>query len=381
MKSIKKTLLLIILLSLSVGCSRGVINDSKDNSIPVFVRYDHNAYANGYIYHYEDTYGSMNCFLDYDTLECSPLCAVPNCTHNTASCSAREIGACPLLYNDYIYYFTSECGVKEEKSGREFVMDAKLMKMKLNSSETQKVTEFHDCIPDTHDGFVLMNDVLYFQADNMNPQQDEYGNFIYSEGGGSHFLCSIDLNSGKYTNYGSIYDGDKQYEAANTSSSAMIMGLRGDNIYIDYSFMKEDVPEEKYMEEGFLLSKCFSHVVMTFDINNKTFTETQYPNISYVDGDYLAYYNESDNSVIIECENEEKIIPDTYTSFYALILDDKFWSYPDENIWYDLSDMSKHGKGHDGEISNILGYYNGKFIVKTIGMNFKAINEDELKSE
>ncbi len=135
------------------------------------------------------------------------------------------------------------------------------------------------------------------------------------------------------------------------------------------------------MEEGFLLSKCFSHVVMTFDINNKTFTETQYPNISYVDDDYLAYYNERDNSVIIECDNEEKVIPDTYTSFYGLILDNKFWSYPDENIWYDLNDMSKHGKGHDGEISNILGYYNGKYIVKTIGMNFKALTEEELRAQ
>ena len=378
----KKMILSLVISAVTLcSCGVNVVNENKSESKTVFIRYDHNAYDNGYIYHYDDMYGSMSDFVDFDTLEYSPLCAVPNCNHNTSSCSAREIGSCPLLYNDYIYYFVSNSEINETKDNREFIMNAKLMKMKLNSSETQKVAEFHDCIPDTHDGFVVKDEVLYFQADDMNPQQDGYGNFFYSEGGGTHFLCSIDLSSGKYTNYGSIYDGDKQYEAANTSSSAMLMGIRGDNIYIDYSFMKEEVPEEKYMEEDFLLSKCFSHVVMTFDINNKTFTETQYPNISYVDGDYLAYYNESDNSVIIECENEEKIIPDTYTSFYALILDDKFWSYPDENIWYDLSDMSKHGKGHDGEISYILGYYNGKFIVKTIGMNFKALTEEELRAQ
>lgn len=49
--------------------------------------------------------------------------------------------------------------------------------------------------------------------------------------------------------------------------------------------------------------------------------------------------------------------------------------YPDEPTWYDLSDKSAHDVTG---ISEVIDSFNGKLIVKTRGMNFKAITEEEL---
>lgn len=372
----KKFLSLALAAVMLTGCGGTAKQEDAPNE-QFFIRNDRNTYDNGCIYSFRDMNGSMSYYLDYDSLECSSLCAVPNCDHTTSSCSAREIGACPLLYNDYIYYFVSDCGIKEEKDSRDFYINSKLMKMKLDSSETETVTEFHDCNPDTHDGFVVNNGVLYFQADDMNPQENEYGAITYSEAGGNHFLCSIDLRTGKYTNYGSIYDGDKQYDAAGSSSGATIYGVNNGKIVIDYSFLKEDIPEEKFMEEGFSMGAQFTNVVVNFDLNSKTYEETDLQEPAYVDND-IYVYNDRANKIIGIVENgSERKLENNSTGLHSLVLNGKLWTYDENEVWYDLSDLSEH---RSTAYTQMMDYYNGCYIVKKLGMSFEKLTEEELLS-
>ncbi len=179
------------------GCSENnepVGEKGSAQTAPVFINYDRNTYEDGCIYTIED---GTNYYIDYETLETAPLCALPNCDHTSSSCISKAAGSCPILYNEYVYYFASDCGIKENSDGREFYINSRLMRIRLDSAEAETVAEFHDAVPDTHDSFAIADNILWFQADDMNPKENEFGMITYSNAGGKHFLCAVDLNTGK----------------------------------------------------------------------------------------------------------------------------------------------------------------------------------------
>lgn len=361
------------------GCSaQDKKNTDVANTDTFIVKSTHNTYENGYIYTISDSNGAMNYFLDYNTMEAAPLCAVPNCEHQYSPCAAREIGSCPLIYGDYIYYFTSAQNIEEKSDSREFVIDSKLMRMKASSSESETVAEFHDCVPDTHDAFVVDKGILYFQGNDMNPKEDEYGIITYTEAGGNHFLCSIDLSDGKYTNYGSIYDDDKQYEASDISSSALICGIRDNNIVIDYSFLKKDIEDDEFFEEGFFMADRFTNMVIYFDLDKKTFEVKDNHTVSYIDDETYVYYDSETKSVVISDKQGEKTIENTRSGLYSLVLNNKLWCFTDEGEFFDLNDMSKH---NTTGIADVIDYHDGNYIVRSRGKSFKALSEEELLSK
>ncbi len=371
----KKLLVLFLSITALVGCSEKkapVTEKENASNEPIFINYDRNTYENGCIY---TTTDDTNYYIDYETLEAAPLCALPNCDHTSSSCVSKAVGSCPLLYNDYVYYFTSECGIKEGSDGREFYINSKLMRVKLESSEAETVAEFHDAVPDTHDSFAVADNVLYFQADDMNPKEDEFGMITYSNAGGKHFLCAIDLSTGKYTNYGSIYDGDKEYKAASSSSSAYILGILNNKLILSYSYLKEEIPDEKFEEEGFLMADQFTEGLFEFDLSEKTIKSCGM-SITFISGsDTYGYYDKNKNTSVIYKNGEEITLDGVRVNNYSFVHNNTLWIYPDEPTWYDLSDKSAHDVTG---ISEVIDSFNGKLIVKTRGMNFKPITEEEL---
>ena len=91
---------LVILLSSSImlmtGCSNKPDNtgnhseNTRDNGIQYISDYSY--YNNGVAYAIGDSQNSTKTFLDFDSMERAPLCAVPNCTHNNSSCLSKNIG-------------------------------------------------------------------------------------------------------------------------------------------------------------------------------------------------------------------------------------------------------------------------------------------------
>lgn len=377
---IKTGLTVLLLLSSLNSCSNSSSSD-KNNSFSntqMIIKQNRNVYDNGYIYTASTSTGLVNYFLDYETMETTPLCAIPNCEHKNSSCTAKAVGSCPVLLDDYIYYFTSSQNIEEKTDSRELIIDSKLMRIKISSSEIETVAEFHDCVPDTHDAFVIDNGLLYFQGDDMNPKEDEYGAITYTEAGGKHFICSIDLSTGKYKNYGSIYDEDKQYEAADISSSALISGIKDNNIVIDYSFLKKDIEDSEFMEEGFMMADKFTNVVVYFDLNKKTFEVKDNHTVSYIDNDTYVYYDNEKKSVVISDKNGERTISGTRSGLNSLVLNNKLWCYTDEGVFFDLSDMSRH---ETSGIANVIDFHNGKYIIKTRRNKFEALSEEDLLSK
>ncbi|MCD7891663.1 MAG: hypothetical protein LUG26_07975 [Ruminococcus sp.] len=174
----------------------------------------------------------------------------------------------------------------------------------METSEIETIVEFHDCVPDTEGGYFRDGNIIYFTGTDMNPQTDAYGAIYISNIGGKQFLCSIDLESGTYVNYGSIYDGDEMYETASYSRYATIRGVYDEKIYIYYSFLEEEIPDEEVTPEY----NGFAYLTFEFDLESKTLSESELSSPIIADLDYyVGFDRENLKLIVIEGENRYEV--------------------------------------------------------------------------
>ncbi len=353
----------------NAGESSGIKNNVGDPSGLRFINVTSIEYNNGCAYG-----DSPTKYLDFETLESSPLCAFPNCTHNNPDCLANIVGNTPIFYNDYVYFFDSNYGdIRETPDGSEFYIDSKLKKASLDSSEIEVVCEFSDCSPEQgFPGIVLKGNEMYFTADNLNPSKDEYGAIEYSNSGGYHFLCCINLDTGKYENLGSIYDGDKEYDGAAYSSCANITGIYNDKMYIRYSFIKDIAA----IQNGGNPDELYEHLNFEFDFETREWKEAELPFSWSMNSETYTYY-EPDSKLMHVIYNDKE------TTFSCDRADTECKEYNgklfvlNEGRFYDLNDMSEHSLGEYNDYE-IVGYYNDSYILMNSRKAIKLTEEELL---
>ncbi|MCD7811513.1 MAG: hypothetical protein LUG91_06645, partial [Ruminococcus sp.] len=332
----------------------------------IYIKRLYNIYEDGYI-----TSDDTHRYVDFETLESTVLCAKPNCTHKDSECVANIVGDTPIMFNGYIYYFVKNEGVNETGDGREFYIDTRLNRISLDSSGMEEITAFTDCMPREGSGCFIYEDILYFCGDDLNPTSDEYGNIITGSSGGTHYFCSVNLETGEYKNYGSIYDGDKQYEAASSSSSAKIRGYYDSKIYIEYSFMKESLTLEEMDELD--ARDYFTVLTFEFDPETETLTESNLPSASYMDSDSYVYSNYPENSSTIIDEGKTYTIEGLDVNLIGRLFNGKLFMSEE---WYDITDGSKHSLG-EYATWEVLTMYDDCYILRD-GDNFVKLTEEEL---
>lgn len=356
-----------ILIMTLTGCSKK--NSHKEASLGdlQFITNNADYYENGVVFGNDTA-----MFLDFNTMEKAPLCAVPNCTHTTSECLSNMVGYSPIFYNDYVYFFSSNNGVNETVEGPEFYINSKLMKASLDSSATEIVCEFHDSAPPDSGlvNYVRYKNELYFVGDNLNPEKDEYGNYSWSTVGGQHFLCSINLDTGIYTNYGSIYDGDKKYKAAAYSSHSFITGIYKNKMNIAYVFV-EDFEE---LNSG---DFEFTYMNFEFDFETKTWKESELPYSRYMNDNTYTYYDFENKYFNVIYKDKDLKFPFDYEITVCSEFNGKLF-LPLEGKWFDLSDSSEHFMGKYTEYE-VVGYKDGCYILIKGGITAK-ITEEELLS-
>ncbi len=359
-----------IVMMLLTGCGekaksekRSIVNNQKSEAM--YIDPYENIYDDGLIYVND---GNPKRYLDFETMENTVLCSKPNCNHSTSECIAKIVGKTPIIYGDYIYFFSVQDGINETSEGDEFFIKSKLMRVSLTNSEIEKVSEFTDCEPREYDGCIILDGKLYFTGDNMNPTKNEYGGISYANGGGIHYMCSIDLESGKYTNYGSIYDGDKQYEAADYTSSAHVTGYFNSKIYIQYSFMKE------YIESTDIESReKFTVLNFEFDPASGEIKLSDLPTGSFIDSTVYVCSNYPEISTTIIDDDKQYTVEGADAKFIGKYANGKLFIL---SKWYDVSDGSCHSLGED---TKFVTMYNDCYILSNSSMTkFEKLTEEEL---
>ncbi|MBO5163731.1 MAG: hypothetical protein J6B75_04720 [Ruminococcus sp.] len=295
---------------------------------------------------------------------------------SASECTANIIGDTPIVHGDYIYFFDVKDGVEETSEGREFYIDTKLKRASLETSEIEEISEFTACEPREGGGFVLIGDTLYFCGDDMNPKKNEYGDIGYADIGGIHYFCSVNLENGEYKNYGSIYDDDKQYSGASTSSTARVKGYYNSKIYIQYSFMKEYVePSEKPAHTD--SRDIFTILNFEFDPTTGSLTQSDLPSASFMDDNTYLYSDYPENSSTLIYNGETHKFNGVDVKLAGRYFNNKLFMY---DGWYDKADGSKHGLG-EYEEWKVQAFYDDCYILADPS-NKKAVKltEEELRA-
>lgn len=373
----KKSLISIAIAGfmLFTGCSES----GKDkNIVNNDIKYigDYSYYNNGVAFTVGDSQNYTETFLDFDSMERAPLCAVPNCTHNNSSCLSKNIGSLykPVFYDGYVYYFQSNGGaVKETSDGPEFYMDSKLMNASLDSSEVEMVCEFSDCVPRESGRYVLFDDELFFIGDDRAATLDEAGGYSWASSGGTMFLCSINLDTNEYKNYGSIYEADLDYEGSKYSRSSNIYGIYNDKMYISHAFAKDT--------ESDIMSKDYwTYVNFEFDFETRTWKESDLPSSPYMNSDFYSYYDAETGNVKVlyqekEYEFELGLDLQGFRTSGCSELNGKLF-FPSIGKWYDLSDSSEHSMG-EYEGYDAVAYHDECYVLVD-GVKTVKLSEEEL---
>lgn len=348
-------------------------NVSEESNTPQYIKANQDFYKNGVIYYKRDGTIVSSYFLDFDTMESSPLCAIPNCTHKLSNCLATQLGYAPVLYNDFIYFFEYEADVCETTDGSEFYMESKLKKASLSSSETQTVCEFTDAVPRAGNGYILNGSELYFIAYDPDPYEDGYGGYSWASVGGRDYICSINLESGEYHNYGEVCYVENEYPSADNTASAKILGYYNGKMYIGYSFVK-DYPDEVTVDTELE----WTLYNFTFDLETKELIESELPYSAFMNENSYAYYEDENHFTVIDqgqTYHFEGIVNEVHVPVYN---NKVFGLYS----WFDLTDQSEHSLGkyafsEDSEWE-LITYYNGYYIFKNPDCVFEKVSEEEL---
>lgn len=365
-----------------VSDTEEVVTDNKSTTIapeqanvmdynkPYFIARYCNIHENGLIYKKSDIIRYMNL----DTMQDTVLCAKPNCTHKNSDCIAKIIQGTPVIYNNYIYYFDSKEGVNETPDGYEFYINSKLKKVSMETSEIEVVTEFTDCEPDQHGkDFVIDGNMLYFCGNDMNPTQNEFGGIDYASAGGKFSVCSINLDTGEYTNYGNIYD-NTLYSGMSQSAGANLIGCYNSKLYIEYSFMKEYSDSFENVDPR----ELFTVMNFEFDLQTHEIREADLPSGSHMGDDFYVYSNYPEISSTVLVGDEKYTIPDADVETFGKYFDGKLFIL---DKWYDVKDGSCHDLGSKYAEWKILTKYGDYYIFADMfNSDFIKLTEEELLS-
>lgn len=348
----------------------GKTENTPEDTTPHFYGLNLRDYGEGGTY---TTRGAnpMTFYLDYATMEKTALCAVPNCNHTTTSCLAAQAQNA-VIAGDYVYYFIHNEDMKETSEGPRFVIDSRFMRASLDNSETELVCQFADAIPRDEDTLAVVGNKLYFIGYDPDVQVDEYGASSRKSGGGFDYLCSIDLSSGAYKNYGLICYVEDEYPGADQSSRAYLTAADNGKIYITYSFSKERYDPinspDKIPE--------WTHYNFEFDIETEEYSESELPPALCAKDGVYAWLDDKGGKLHIIKDGEEHVLDFPNYLNAANVLNGKLFL---GESWVDLSDMTLHYIESQGLSYAAEAYFDGCFIMSCNGTNtYEKLTEEEL---
>lgn len=375
----KRILSIMLALTMLAGCGKKKSANDSDN-VTVF-SFMGGTYETGLIYNFNEL-NNPTSFLDYETLDKTVLCAMPNCTHTVAGCLAKQVGVNPIIHNGYIYWFNSSEGFDETPDGHLFYMKTVFYKANLETSEIEKVCEFTDCTVDEwNSDFVLIGDTLWFIGNDETPPPENIHDDSWkttSETPGAHFMCSINLNTGKYSNYGEVSRDYLESSQWTSCNFANLKGVYNGKLQIEIQYGSDKLMEYDYGHDD--PSEYFIHKNVEFDLETKTASTTdRYFPILVRENVYVGADIEPNGvaDLYVTYNDKEFVIEDT--DFNVFLAGEKLFILSSD-VFYDLSDFSQH-KLPQAVIDHGLtraSFYKGDYIFINPKAQAIKLTEEEL---
>lgn len=345
------------------GYKQGVYTVSGDElplTEPEFYDTGFYSLSNGGVYTVSGDH-KRTMYIDYDTMQQSVLCAQPECTHNSSECISR-IADHPVICGRNVYFFISIVVTQESADGKKKTQTSSLIKASLDSAEVGEVCRFNNAVPLNGSNFVVAGSKLYFCANDpfrYESSEESSGDWSYSESGGYDFLCSVDLETGEYKNYG-IICGDK----SRLSGSSFITGTSDGKIYISYAYVDDT---SRAIDE----TSEITYDSYEFDIETEILAESSLPALMCVSENVFAWLEEDTFRLHILKAGKEYTFDCENYSNYGTIINNKLFV---NGNWIDLNDMTMHRFGKN---KTVVAYYKGCYITKEFSQ-FEKLTDAQL---
>lgn len=346
-----KILLVVIgTLSSIIVTSCGLKKDTMtyNNSYEIFNNWYDVSMNDGALYMQND----RAYIIDYTTMKTNILCNIPNCSHSSSDCIVKILtndNQLPIIYNGCAYYFVNSSSYQETNGKTVLNLKTKIEKYDFKNRTISEVAMIENFNANVSGGCYLIDSDYYFTTNYGNPKYDEAGNVVRNSSGGGGNLFSVNLDSGKITDYGEIFDYEElkdSYSAASNSTTIYLMGKLNRNLYIGVHYLRDEVTPE-LIESGGL--PPFYGETYTFNLDTHVINkiDNKFSTCS-MNGYHTYFSNSNDAHLIIEnVENGELIDgPEVYAYNALSVLDGKVWH---DSKCFDMK------TGIDKEVSLLLG--------------------------
>lgn len=361
----------------------------------------YNVYENGLLYTVANSSGTKACFLDYETMNGVPLCNKPNCSHSDSSCISNLCAGSflvPVIYNDYVYWFTSDYEIVDSEDGKSQTADmhTKCMRAKLDTGMVETFAEIDGVFMKNQIDLAIVNDTLYIIGSKEIYQDETDGTWGGFSRSGEQYLYSLNLNSGEVYNYGLINDAPTaKYNwsyGASLWSEVKMEGIYNDKLYLYYRYVENpdiiiDYLNTDWVENGnprndipwIIENKCL-------DLKTGEITVSELP-YAWCIGENHYVYEENGTFYILDETGKKTAAENMYDNrtYDFTFVNNKLWK-GSVNQGFDLDtgrEFSFSDKYADKD-AMVMDFVDNQYIVRYTENNilkFDRVSEEDLIGE
>lgn len=347
------------------GCN----SDSNDNENEIrIVSQFTNLCNNGELY----SDSGKAVFFDFISMVSSPLCARPNCTHTDAEvCSAYNMGICPFIYNDKIYYFMHDIFVDKDGTFREksdiYVAD-------LDGTNRQAVKTIYDMRLADISPMCIIGNELYVSA--ISHTFSEYGGYG-DEQACEAYLCKYNFDTNTFTSIKSF--------GMNYSVGLYFYGVYNNCIYMTHSYKTESTVFT-FETTTSNSQDTFIRENIKFDLETFEISQSDLSEIHAITNGWCIMGDENE-TVFLNEDGRQIISEESVYDFIYIVNDIAFVEYYGYCI--DLSDGKKYAvvkPENPDQRYTVKDYIGEKYIVAITdyekgSKNYAAFTKNELIKE
>lgn len=381
-----------------ISCEKQDTEYHIKNKDTAFYDMAYNVYENGLLYTVSQTSGTQAYFLDYETMNSTPLCNKPNCTHTDSSCiSGLCAGAflVPVIYQDSVYWFTSDYKIVDSDDGKsqEAEIKTKCMKAKLDTGTVEIFAEIDGVFMNHAIDLIIDNEKLYIIGSReiyQNPIDGTWGGFSRS---GEQYLYSINLESAEVQNYGQINDSpyaeNNWIHGASIFSEVKMGGIYNNKLYMYYRYVEDpqiiiDYLNTDWMQDGnprkdipwIIENKCI-------DLETGEITVSDLP-YAWCTGENFYVYEDNGTFYILDQNGEKTAAPNMYDNetYDFTVVNGKLWK-GSINQGFDFKTGNEFvlAEKYCNSDAMIMDFINDQYIVKYYEngeLNFDMVSESNL---
>lgn len=388
---------------LASACLTGCISSDNDDSFiqnkdNAYYDIGYNVYENGLLYLQSAQIGNELSFLDYESMCCIPLCNKPNCTHTSSDCISKfafSESQMSFVYQDYIYWFTTDYRVIDKENGQSQDVEilTKCMRAMISTGEVETFIEIEGVFMNHAIDLAIANDRLYIIG-SREMYQDEDGTWRGVSRSREQYLYSINLKTADVVMHSHINDSphaeNNWIHGGSVFSEVEIDGIYNGKLYMHYQYVEDPqvmIDIVNSMEPADFNEIPWKYENKCFDIETGEITISELPYAWWI----------SDNTYIYQ-KNGVFYVMDEFGKSVAApnITDDGIFNitYVNGIIW-----KCTGGGGFDPETEDeiiiadkyvngdgkVMDYVNGNYVIQYYDENynlcFDFVAEEELLGE